>query len=123
MPAAAEETGPLARRPQDWTPAEILDAVMESSRLSGAELGAFLRRKGIHEAHLDDWRARILAGLAQRPVSANASAESRRVKDLERELLRKDRALAEAAALLVLEKKVRALWGDGADSTTRGNDA
>jgi hypothetical protein len=45
------------------------------------------------------------------------------VKELARELRRKDRALAEAAALLVLQKKVRALWGDGDDDTDPRNDA
>lgn len=50
------------------------------------------------------------------------SVESRRVRELERELRRKDKALAEAAALLVLQKKVQALWGDGDDDTKKESD-
>ena len=48
-------------------------------------------------------------------------AESKRIKELERELRRKDKALAETAALLVLQKKVREIWGDGDDDTGEGN--
>ena len=39
--------------------------------------------------------------------------DRRRIKELERELLRKDRALAETAALLVLSKKVAAIFNTG----------
>ena len=51
-----------------------------------------------------------------------ASAEARRVRDLERELQRKEKALAEAAALLVLKKKAQAIWGDEDDDTDPKND-
>ena len=44
------------RRPQDWTAAEKLAAVVEASGLSDEELGAYLRRKGLHEAQLEEWR-------------------------------------------------------------------
>ena len=39
-------------------------------------------------------------------------AERKRIKELERELRRKDAALAETAAILALRKKVQAIWGD-----------
>jgi hypothetical protein len=107
-----------SRRPQDWPLEEILEAVLEASRLSGEDLGAFLRRRGLHEAHLDEWRARLTAGLkASASRSKEHSADARRVRELEAELRRKEKALAEAAALLVLQKKVRAIWGDGDAST------
>lgn len=113
-----ESKEPPARRPQDWPLEDILEAVLESSRLSGEELGAFLRRKGIHQAHLDEWRTRLAAGLkggSSKPKGR--SKDARRVQELERELRRKEKALAEAAALLVLQKKVREIWGDGDEST------
>jgi transposase-like protein len=112
------ESEPPARRPQDWPLEDVLEAVLEASRLSGEELGAFLRRKGIHQAHLDQWRERLAAGLkggASKPKSA--SKDARRVQELEKELRRKEKALAEAAALLVLQKKVREIWGDEDAST------
>ena len=108
-----------AKRPQDWTAEEKLQAVIEAAAIPEAELGAFLRRRGLHEAQLQQWRQQVLSGLEQRPTrsSKKPTAEARRVRELERELTRKDKALAETAALLVLKKKVQAIWGDGADDT------
>jgi transposase-like protein len=108
-----------ARRPQDWTAEEKLQAVIEAAGLSEAELGEFLRRQGLHETQLQQWRDEVLAGLEQHPKrgSKKSSPEARRVRELERELARKEKALAEAAALLVLQKKVRSILGDEADDT------
>ena len=105
------------RRPQDWSPEEKLRVVAESRGLSDEELGAFLRKEGIHQAQLDAWSATARSSLATRKSSNKASAESKRIRELERELRRKDRALAETAALLVLQKKVQAIWGDEDDDT------
>jgi transposase-like protein len=112
-----------ARRPQDWPLEEILEAVLEASRLSGGELGAFLRRKGIHQAHLDEWRARLGAAVKGGAKRKARSTDARRIRELEKELRRKDKALAEAAALLVLQKKLRALLGGGDESTPPRSDA
>jgi transposase-like protein len=92
--------------------------VLEAAALSDAELGEFLRRKGLHEAQLEEWRrlATEALGNSQRQ-SRKPSAEEARIRELEKELRRKDKALAEAAALLVLQKKARAIWGDGGDDT------
>lgn len=113
------------RRPEDWTPSEKLQAVMEASQVSEAKLGEWLRSKGLHETHLRQWRDTVttaaqeaLAGCKPRRVSV----EGKRVKELERELKRKDKALAETAALLVLRKKADALWGDEDASTGLTND-
>lgn len=89
---------------------EKLRIVMAAAALGPDELGAFLRREGVHEAELAHWRAAVLeaAETALEGGSARAparSGDSKRVKELERELRRKDKALAEAAALLVLQKK------------------
>lgn len=119
-PAAA----PKARRAEDWSPEERLRIVVEAGRLSDAELGAFLRREGLHEATLREWRSAALEGLAPQRVGSRVkrSAEQKRVRELERELRRKDKALAETAALLVLQKKVQAIWGDGDDDTEQRSD-
>ena len=106
-----------AHRPQDWGAEEILAVITEAAGLSDEDLGAFLRRKGLHEAHLEEWRARIVAGLEAPVRRSGRSPEAKRIKELERELRRKEKALAEAAALLVLQKKLRAMWGDGEDDT------
>jgi transposase len=107
---------------------EKVRLVMAAAALSVDELGAFLRREGVHEAELEQWRAAVLeggqaalegGGGAPRPASR--PGDTRRIKELERELRRKDKALAETAALLVLQKKVREIWGDGDDDTDEGN--
>jgi putative transposase len=96
--------------------------VLEASQLSEDELGAFLRREGLHEAELDQWRDAMMSGLKPAASKRARSNEARRVRELEKELRRKDKALAEAAALLVLQKKVQALWGDEDDDTKKEND-
>lgn len=112
----------MKRRPQDRTPEEKLRLVQEASALGDEELGAFLRREGVHEADLLKWREAMLGGLSQaRSIlqkGSNFNAQDRRrIKSLERELRRKEKALAESAALLLLQKKVRRLWGDEDETT------
>jgi len=108
------------KRPQDWTAEAKLEAVVEAASLSEEDLGVFLRRRGLHRTHLTQWREQIVAGLKV-PRSKKTSAEARRIRELERELRRKDKALAETAALLVLKKKAQAIWGDEDGDTTRSS--
>lgn len=115
----------VGKRPQDWTAAEKLEAVLESASLSEQELGGYLRRKGLHEAQLEQWRRRVteaaMEALQSKSSRKKASVEAKRVRELERELRRKEKALAETAALLVLKKKAAAIWGDEDDSTVWKN--
>jgi transposase len=110
------------KRPEDRSADEKLRLVQEASALSESELGEFLRRHGIHEADLAAWREAMLAALGASHSAPTRSGDARRVRELEKELRRKDKALAETAALLVLQKKVRAIWGDADDDTKPGND-
>lgn len=107
------------RRPEDWPAEERLRVLSAASGLRDDELGAFLRREGLHEATLEEWRAAALEALGPR---RQPRAEQKRVRELEKQLRRKDKALAETAALLVLQKKVQAIWGDGDDSTEPTSD-
>ena len=105
------------RRPQDWSAAEKLAAVVHCGGLGDEELGRYLRENALHEEHLQEWRQQCEQSLNPR---AQAQRERELQKDnrrLQKELLRKERALAEAAALLVLSKKMRALWGDEGENT------
>jgi transposase-like protein len=123
-PDDERKSSPPAKPPQDWTAEEKWALVLEAAAVPQAELGAFLRRKGIHEAQLVQWREAALSGL-QRPSKRErkaANIERLRVRKLERELVRKDKALAEAAALLVLKKKAQKIWGDEDDTTDPEND-
>jgi transposase-like protein len=86
------------------TPEEKLRIVVASAALEGEELGAFLRREGIHEVELRDWRQAMLDGLSGGPPKVR-SADGKQIRQLQKELHRKDKALAEAAALVLLKKK------------------
>ena len=101
------------KRPQDWTADEQLVALHETHGLSGEALQAWCREKGIFAHHLTSWKA---AFCAEGKEPASGAREMRALKDenvkLKRELVRKEKALAEAAALLILQKKFRALWED-----------
>jgi transposase-like protein len=113
----------IAKRPVDWSPEEKFNLVLEASSIPEGELGAFLRRKGVHEAQLAEWRQMMLSALktAKAQPSAQKTSESRRIRQLESELNRKEKALAETAALLVLQKKVQILWGDEENPTPGKN--
>jgi len=110
-------------RPDDLSPTEKLRLVMEACALSEDDLGEFLRRNGLHEAQLEEWRQKIeeasVAVLGKsKKKRRGKSPEAKRVEQLERELDRKDKALAEVTALLALKKKLETLLGDGDENTT-----
>ena len=105
------------RRPQDWSAAEKFKAVMAFDRLTESAQGEFLRREGLHSDHIEAWKKSMEAGLepgAGTPVSRAEMSELRADnKELKRDLHRKNGALAETTALLVLKKKADLLWGTG----------
>lgn len=115
---------PAAAPVRQWSAEEKVSLVLEAAAVPEAELGAFLRSKGLHAAQLAEWRKQVtegavaaLRGGGTKASRKAAAEEARRVKELERELRRKEKALAEAAALLVLKKKAQAIWGDEDDDT------
>lgn len=100
-----------------WSPSDRLLALQESHGLKGEALHAWCREKGLFEYQLVAWRDAFCSDRAPQPSEA-VRADKAELKalqhehdKLQRELLRKDRALAEAAALLVLQKKFQALLG------------
>ena len=109
--------GMTSSKKKRWTGAEKLRVVIAAQGLSESELGALLRREGLHETELTAWQTAAEAALNEPGRRTSRSTEQQRIHELERELRRKDAALAETAALLVLKKKVQAIWGDG-DATT-----
>ena len=95
-----------------WTSKEKLRVVSESLLASEEEVGLLLRREGLHSQQLSEWRAQILASLEPTPRKDPKDQRDEQIKTLEREILRKDKALAEASALLILQKKVNLIWGN-----------
>ena len=100
------------KRPQDWSAEEQLLALQESHSLSGEALTAWCREHGVFAHNLTSWKTAFCA----ESKMASGHRELRVLKgendQLKRELMRKEKALAEAAALLILQKKFRALWED-----------
>jgi hypothetical protein len=100
-----------------WTAASRLEAVIVTAALDETNKSAWCREHGVYPAELAKWRTSATTALAE-PEEARASPQTtrqdrKRIKELERELLRKDRALAETAALLVLSKKVAVIFNKG----------
>ena len=97
-----------------WSAAQRLTALLESHALKDQTLHAWCREKGLFEHQLRQWQVEFCK--IDRPAATPADAALRQAKQkndqLERELRRKDKALAEAAALLVLQKKFQAMWED-----------
>ena len=102
-----------------WTAASRLDAVITTAAMDESARSAWCREHGVYPQQLQAWRASATQALAQpqeRPSSPKqTAADRRRIKELERELRRKDRALSETAALLVLSKKLEAIFHKGED--------
>jgi transposase-like protein len=105
------------RRANRWPAAEKLRVIAAAAGLEGEELGALLRKEGVHQVQLDEWRAAVERALDAGATAKAEAAHERELAELRTELARKDKALAEAAARLVLRKKLAALWGDEDDDT------
>lgn len=106
--------------PEGWTSRDKFAAVLETAALNEEELAAYCRKRGIFPEQVRQWReacedANDWDHLQGKKLNESRKSERRRVKELEADLRRKDRALAETAALLVLSKKVAAIWGEGED--------
>jgi transposase-like protein len=99
---------------QRWSSAQRLQALLESHALTGVALNAWCREKGLFEHQLKQWREAFCSTTEPDPRESRAQLRALKVKNeqLQRDLHRKDRALAETAALLVLQKKFQALLED-----------
>ena len=114
-----EEAQSRPARGRAWTARARLEAVITTAALDEAAKSAWCREHGVYPAELAKWHASATAALAE-PEEARASPQAtrqdkKRIKELERDLLRKDRALAETAALLVLSKNLEAIFHKGGD--------
>lgn len=108
------------KNPEKWSSEDKFAIVLEAASLNEAELAEYCRRKGLYVEQIAAWRKACLQANADSAAQAKARREQskqdrKQIKKLEQELRRKDKALAEAAALLVLQKKAQAIWGDGED--------
>lgn len=120
-----ESAGPVEmpmnteKRPQDWSLEERLSMVIACAALEGEALSRLCRERGVYPHHVEQWRQDFIGGGAEKMPSkaaSNARALAAENKALKSELRRKEKALAEAAALLILQKKVADHWGCDEDS-------
>jgi transposase-like protein len=103
--------------PEGWGWADKFAAVLETAALNEAQLAEYCRKRGLYPEQVKSWRIACEQANAwdqeqSRRLKAARSQDQQRLRELERELKRKERALAEAAALLVLRKKAAAIWGE-----------
>lgn len=120
-----EPTGPVEtpmkneKRPQDWNLEDRLAMVIACAALEGETLNQLCRERGVYPHHINQWKQDFItggAGQVANKATGNARALAVENKTLKSDLRRKEKALAEAAALLILQKKVVDHWGFDGDS-------
>lgn len=102
------------KRPRDWTSEERLTALMTTGSMSPEECASWCRKKGIFPHHLEQWKKDAISGMSNTADKQQREKEQqykKEISSLKRDLSRKEKALAETAALLVLKKKAQAIWG------------
>lgn len=103
-------------RPQDRSSAEKLKVLIEYEATAVERRGELLRRLGVHREHVEAWAEQVhtalrFGALGKHVARSERAEDRRRIKELEKDLRRKDSALAETTALLVLKKKADLIWG------------
>lgn len=122
VPAMSKQKDSHSKRRGRRSAADKLRILLEASNLPEEELGKLLRREGIHEADLDAWREKATGALRDgNRKKSERTPEAIEIRDLKRELVRKEKALAEAAALLVLKKTLGEYYGEEDESTPPRN--
>ena len=105
---------------EEWSTQDKFVIVVETASMNESELAEYARKKGLYVEQIKAWRDACMnanGGIAKEAARLNRALKDsqKERRKLERELHRKEKALAEAAALLVLRKKARAIWGDPED--------
>ncbi len=103
---------------RDWNDEEKWQALVDSEGLNEEDKGRYLRENGLFQHHLSHWKLQFMSKESpekDKQLRAKNKELEVKVKGLEKELRRKEKALAETAALLVLQKKVQTLFGSDED--------
>jgi transposase-like protein len=110
---------------ESWSAADKFTVVLETvfAGLNATELGGYCRERGLYPEQVDRWRKAaqdanaqpLLTMSDQKDLQKRHQEAQREIKRLQQELRRKDKALAEAAALLIASKKILAYWGEGGE--------
>jgi len=105
---------------ENWSTQDKFMIVVETASLNKTELSEYCRKKGLYTEQVEAWRDTCMqanGGVAEESLKLSKSNrdKDKEIKKLEKELKRKEAALAETAALIVLRKKAQAIWGDPED--------
>ena len=103
------------KSPRKWTIKEKYSAVLASSNLPEQEYGRWLRETGLHSEHIEIWKKEVEETMSSPKDKEEIKGLKKKNKELEKELRRKEKALAEMAALITLQKKTAAILGDEED--------
>ena len=117
--------------PEGWSAADKFTVVLETAglnatELNATELSAYCRERGLYPEQVERWRQAsqdanekpVLTLKEQRELEKFRAQDQREIKRLQKELRKKEKALAEAAALLLVTKKMQALWGEAEEGRT-----
>ena len=105
------------RTPAGWRSADKFAAVLETASMNEAELSEYCRERGLYPAQIQQWREACAQAndwdrSQNKRLQEARRQDEKRIRTLEKELRKKEKALAETAALLVLSKKLEAIWGE-----------
>jgi transposase-like protein len=103
--------------PENWSSEDKLAVVIETAAMNEMQLSEYCRSKGLYAEQIEQWKTAALSGYqhneqVEKEKARNRQDDKKKIRQLESELRRKEKALAETAALLVLSKKCEAIWGD-----------
>lgn len=112
----AVSTPGRGKKLNQWRTEDKFAVVMETAGLNELQLSEYCRKRGLYPELIAEWRETCVRANDQADkhdalLLEQNKQQQKRIKELEKELTRKDKALAEAAALLVLSKKAQAIWG------------
>ena len=109
--------------PDSWSAADKFTVVLETAGFNATELSSYCRERGLFLEQVDRWRQTaqdananaVLTMAEQRDLEKRHQQDQKEIKALKQDLRRKEKALAEAAALLIAAKKIQAFWGEDGD--------
>jgi transposase-like protein len=109
--------------PEGWGATDKFTVVLETAGLNATELSAYCRERGLYPEQVERWRQAsqdanekpVLTLKEQKELERLRAQDQKEIKRLNQELRRKEKALAEAAALLIASKKIQAFWGEDGD--------
>ena len=109
------------KKPEDWTAEDKLAVIIETASFNEVQLSEYCRSKGLFNNQVEQWKMEALSGYQnssqiKKQQARQRQEDKKKINKLERELKRKEKALAETAALLVLSKKCEAIWGVNEES-------